>query len=687
MRVYLLSILLFIFTLQAGAITCEERILNQYNDDFHRFLEEKFSENSNLELFKTFGFLGKPTEHGFKMVLNTSIDAMAGSESMKLFEQAASEFVKSKARGGTDYEVLRGHLFFFPEDSNLVCQSASVYLDEAAPICSINEIKFNSGRIGELKSFLDNIFENIPQMELEEVDPNPYKVEKRVRINMKDELFSSTNFELKVVGGNCDLEGGLKREFNCTAVLGESIELNLRVENLNDDIVLEVSSKDGYSLNPVEGKTYEYEIEKKSLSKEDEILSSENFEIVSGECKGEGTRIICEAPSETYTLKVIPEGKTSEEMSLDLSPSHGFELKLRPDESAQFKIVQAFFYDSSENSLEELAKVEFATNDNCTVISSKIKILKCKKLLEPYSVEATYSGSVVEVKRVEIGSFEEFSLKLTRSNADSLSQDDQVVVLGDGEEISPSSFDEYGIKLNITTDPSHEFTYSKSQSLISSKKEDESYSLKIDLLHNSKVVDSKNISIDKYIAGDNYFFDIIKGNRRCQYRLMKFAGNDNFLGIGQEEYISKLMKVEVEASRASCSDVQQGKDSIQGFCTLRRDKLQDRVTIKLISNGAVVRSTSCLIVNEDYNDDDEDEDDDRVFRSSSSSSAYADQLTDSISKAIPNYFSSKYQTQQPSYYNPLMYNYGYYPYSNYSPGYYQSPGLWNTMYMFNPATY
>jgi len=172
---------------------------------------------------------------------------------------------------------------------------------------------------------------------------------------------------------------------------------------------------------------------------------------------------------------------------------------------------------------------------------------------------------------------------------------------------------------------------------------------------------------------------------------MMAEGTDKFRSIGHEEYLKKMMQVKVHARSTSCSNVQKTKSGIQVFCALSGDRKQERVRVQLFSGDQELRSVTCLLINEDYEEEEESEDRDissRTVKSKNSGSDFADSLGDAFSQAFPSYLDSKFQTQQPSFYNPLMYNnYGYSPYYRYTPGFYQDPGLWNTMYMFNPATY
>ncbi len=689
MRVYLISFLLFIIGLGVSANTCEEKVLKKFNSDFHNYLTDQFKENSNLELFKTIGFLGKSTPDGFRMVLNLSLNGLASSDTLKSFNESVENFIKSKARFGKDFGVEKDHFFFYPKDEELPCLEESLFLDSTPALCAVEEVSFKEGRIEELKSFLDGVFEHIAQMELREVTPNPFSMTKSIEVSIKEELIRNDDVELSVVGGTCDMGASLKKNFSCTIIGGERMTLKLRVGELEDELVLTVSPKTKYKLEEVKGRKHVYQVKKLALQRAEEVLAASDLSIESENCAiGEGNTIVCEPSSETFTLSIVPEGNLAEILTAVISPVDGFELRIKTDTDSQYKLISAHVFLSGEESGEELAKVSFSENENCTYISSKRKILKCKKLLSPYSVSALYTGGEKIEKSVEIGSFEKFTLKLSTDEASSLTQKDNISVLGDGLEIAPSSYKDLLLKIEVKKIAKNKVTYIEAESSILSEKEREEYKYSVELSHNSKISDVKEVNVGKYVSGDNYFFDIIKKNRQCHFKLMKVQGTDEFKSIGQEEFLKNMMEVKVQSNKSSCSSVQKTKDSIQVFCSLRRDKLQERVSVQLYSNGQQIRSVNCLLLNENYEDEEEEDDRSRNFSSSSgSSSKFADTISDSFSKAFPSYINSRYQTQQPSYYNPLMYNYGYNPYSAYTPGYYQSPGLWNTMYMFNPATY
>ncbi|GEM_PF-3807468 len=688
MRVYLFSLLLFSLSFFASANSCEERVLRKYNADFHAFLENEFKENSNLELFKTIGFLGKSTAEGYKMVLNLSLKGLASEESLKSFEGSVRRFVESKARYGSDFQVEKDHLSFYPKEEGLPCVDKSLFLDGQRATCSIDEVRFDDGQIGELKSFLNQIFDKVAQLELIEANPNTYSLKKDIEVLVDDELVKGKEVKLNVSGGVCDMGSSLKKKFSCTIVGGESMTLKLAIGDLTDELTLKINQEMSYKLNEIDGSKNRFQVQKLSLNKPMEVLPSSSFEVLSEKCSVKNDFIECSTDGvSSYVLKVIPEGQSEKTLFADIFPDNGFELKVKTDSSAQYKLVSAHVYVQGSESGEELKKVSFSENENCSYISTQRKILKCKKTLTPYSLTGIYSGPETIEKSIEIGTFSKFSLELEASEVNSLTQIDKVNVLGDGGEISPATYKDLGLSIKIKNKSDNEIEYSKENASLSSKRGKKAYSYQVELLHNSRVSDTKKIQVKKYVGGDNYFFDIIKKNRQCHFKLMKFENESDFKSVGQVDFLKNLMKIKVDSRRGSCSSVQQKKDSVQIFCAIGRDKLKEEVTVKLLSNGSPVRTVRCVLLNEDYYDEEEEEES-RQVSSSGSSSIFTKEMTDSLTSSIPDIMSSMYQTQQPTFYNPLMYgNYGYSPYYSYTPGYYQSPGLWNTMYMFNPATY
>lgn len=690
MRVYLFLLCLFIQSLVVSASTCEERVLRKYNDRFHDFLNSEFKENSDLELFKSIGFLGKASEDGFRLALNIELGNLASAKNKEKFKELTIKFIENNSRDGEAPVEDNGFLSFYPEDGELPCLEKSLFLKENAAICSVDNVSFNNVQLEDLNSFLTEVFEKISQLELREVDPSPTSLNKKVEVLIDEMFIGSTDFEFEVSGGICDMGKALKRSFNCTIVGGDSLSIKLAGEGLSDELVLTVNTDIVYVLQE-QGDKLHYNVLKSEVGTKDTILSAKEFEVLTDKCSASGELIECEPSLESYTLNVVPEKKSDKSLSVDVIPSSGFELKVSSDENARYKIISAHTYLKGIENTEELQKVSFVEMENCDYISKKRSILKCKKLLSPYSVRAIYTGVETLEKSVEIGTFNKFSLEVASSELSSVSQTNKINILGDGGKISTASLSEYNLSIKLRDIKDHKVSLSSENLEVTSEKERGEYSIKVDLYEGSEIVDSKEVKVSKYVAGDNYFFDMIKNNRRCSFKLMKFVGDDNFQTIGQEEYIKNLMRIKVKSKRSTCSDVQKTKGSIQIFCSISKDKLKENVVVELESNGSVVRTVSCMLYNNDYfyeSDSEEEEDEEeRVFNTKKSSTDFSDSLEKSLTTAIPEYMKSKYQTQTPMYYNPLMYNYGYNPYSAYTPGYYQSPGLWNTMYMFNPATY
>ncbi|OUR98900.1 hypothetical protein A9Q84_05665 [Halobacteriovorax marinus] len=691
---------------------CQTTILEQYNKQFQSFLDEELEQNSNKEIFKSIGLQSEATEDGLKLILNLKMQELkkiVDPKQMGIFKELVNRFFDKNKRKGT---ALGGN-FFYPDDSNFPCMDSSLFL-EGSKQCLRKFSSLSGEQVSILAAQLNEVYSKISSVTLNEIEQNTSDSNKTVKISLYPEGSSSTNLQIVPNAGssNCALDVG-KMEITCD--LKELKNLNLQVSwgDLSDSIDLKFSNEAQYKLAPVvDDLTAEVERKFNVLKIDPDhlegiMLSSGEVTIFEGvdDCSFvESKMISCEITNRNFTLKVYPNEKQTNILEVNITPENYIELRKDKDKNPLYSYVVVELYKGGKlvESPENLTfGTELATDSGkCKPIANSTKNYQCIRGTEPYNITAKSDELEANSQIFQKVNLDNLSLELSEVEITSVDQINLVRVKNSGLVIPSSVFGELKISLEIIKPEGIKSTLNSVAGELTSKRGEKNYDLLVVLKLNGVEKDKKKINISKYIAGDNFFFDIEKGNRFCSFKLMKIDTNGKFSSVGQSQFAEKFFDITVTSKLANCSKVEQTAADVKIFCSLNRKKLKGNIKVVLKSNDAVVRSVQCVAYNRDFHFDKSDDDDEEDFNEFGGRSKrgkkskrgfdheFAQEVTDNFTALVPKYFEAKYGTSQqiqPSY-NPFMYNYGY-PGQAYVPGYYTSPTMWDTMYLFNPGTY
>ncbi|WP_127717766.1 hypothetical protein [Halobacteriovorax sp. HLS] len=699
MRVFLGAFLfLFINTTSMAASSCHQQVLEKMTSELHSYIKssvnvEDFAD-SQKDFYKKIGFQSIGTDSGVKLILNVDIkdlEKSSSAEEFKVFNDVLNNFFAKNKRVGT----IANSDGFYPKDDVLPCFDQSLFLSQHKQ-CLNGLDTLDSSQIDALGLAIKSIFD-ATSIRLVEVDKSSFTKDKVINVitSMKLENLSGLNLDGDTKG--CAISGML---IKCSFSEFGKKSISLQGPSSFASIELEYLDGSTYLLSDELGNNT-YNVIKKS-PENPKGKAIEDFTIVQGakNCSKDGVNISCTNLNEMFVLKVNPEKKEDEQLSLEIRPSNAFYIQGDDTKDPLYSYLQpVLIKDSKEVSVEE-GKVNFIDLKTCEVISRSRNIIKCPKLDEPYNIEAQLveesSTSKADYTVVAKGQLGQLSLEITPYQTDSLQQIDTIKVMASGVAISANSFSKLGITLKYDQD----IRYDMNNSFFSSKRKEKDYSYIVELYENGTFKSKQQVNVAKYVADNSFFFNTISKDRYCRFSLMKVLDVGNYVDVGSSSYISEMFETKVSPSKGvSCSGVQKNSNSTQIMCTISKDKFSGSVKVDLLSNGSVVRSANCNLTNSEYDFEREDDDkfpgddEDREFRgktikrSTASSKALADSATDAFSALLPEYLKSRYPTSNTQYYNPLMYQPYYYGGPMLPSSYGNIPGMWDTSYIFNPATY
>ena len=695
MRANLLVVLLTFLSLSVSAASsCHQQILESTTDRFHKFIEAKIKtkdlSDSQKEFYKTIGFKSIGTESGIKLILNmkmSELKSITSEHEFNKFNEILSEFFETNKRIGSQATDNS----YFPKESDLPCMDDSLFLTEHKH-CLNGKFDLEENQLIELQKAIEGIFK-ATGITLSEINPSSFNSKKTLEVTSQVPLLNLSGFTLDTEL-NCQKSG---LQIVCDFKVPGEESLRISDGTRSAEITLKYSKESIYEISDDLGENTYHILKSNEDFPDGQVIA--DFEILpnSIECKKVENKIKCIPGISPDVLRVIPEAKADQILSVDIKAESGFYIEADEDKDPLFSYLRPIVLVKGQEDIASLGSVDFVDLKSCSVISLERKLIKCPKLLEPYDIEAKKTisetqelASYTVATKSELG---ELSLEVTKHEMDSLSQMNLLKVKAAGVVISPDSFGDLGIKLNIPEGVS----FDSANSLLTGERKEESYSYEISISKEDEVKASVSVKVSKHVADNSYFFEKNNQSRFCRLNLMKVNGVKDFVNVGNDIYASEFFDIEVEASKdVSCSSVQRTSGSTQVMCNIPKDKFKGTVKVKLSSNGNIVRTTSCEIRNHSYDfssdkeedDDDDEEDNSRGKRrkSKSAMSEIGETFADAFSSSIPKYMESKYGNQNNfQYQNPLMYQPYYYGGPFMPSGYMSNP--WDTRYIFDTRSY
>lgn len=700
MKVIFLVVLFTFFNISVfAASSCHMQILDTTTDNFHKFIEQKLNlQDSQKDFYKSIGFKSVGTESGVKLLLNIELNelkSITSADEFSRFNNLIKEFFEENKQEGT---IASGNSFF-PDEAKLPCLDETLFMTEHKQ-CLNGFDSLDNDQIGKLKNLIESVFKST-QINLREIDPNEFKADKKVKVVANQGVTSLDNFELTVdssddsssssIGGAraCSINKGAKA-IECSFKKPGTKKIAISNGTYSGFITLKYSKDERFKLNKLNDDG-EFNVLKITESNQSgEVIDTFTIENVSKEfCSMKPPR----------TIKCIPQ-------------DFEIELKVNVEEEILSEIINAkndFFFsgDTSKNPLyvylrpivlkngkedaKGLESVIITENTDCVVISSSRKLLKCLRKDTIYKIKATKDAQVIEFTIADNNAIGKLDLIVSEFKMNSMEQYNSIQVTNNGVAISLSSLSSLGIELNIEGDSK----IIENQAAILSERKEAPYSFKVTLKKGDQNKEQV-VSVSKYVADNSFYFALKKDDKYCRFSLRRSMTIDSDVDVGSSSYVSELLDIEISNDDSvNCSQVQINTGSIQVICTIPKSTYSGSATLKLLSNGNVLRTQSCNLVNPEFrlNKDDEvpddDSDDESSGRSRKSKSLGAEigaSAADAFSAILPQYLEGMYGNQNNSqYYNPLMYQ-PYYFGGPMMPSNYGSQ-MWDTRYIFDTATY
>jgi hypothetical protein len=675
------------------------QILEKTTENFHNFIEQKLNlQDSQKEFYKTIGFKSAGTESGVKLLLNIEskdLKSITGPEEYDRFDSLIKEFFNENKREGS---VVTSNSFF-PDESKLPCLDETLFMTEQKH-CLNDFNSLNNEQINKLKDLIENIFIST-QINLQEVDPNQFRSVKTVKIVANQGVTTLDGFTLSTESSHDSTTSTFGGEKACSINKGtktiscdfKEIPGTMKVELSNGTysgfINLEYSKDQFYKLNKLsDGEFNVLKVSESNHSGE----AIENFTIDESSTaicnKKTPTNVSCELKDLETQLKVSVE---EEVLVASVNAKNNFYFSGDTSKNPLYVFLRPVIIKDGKEDLDALESVILTDIQDCEVISKKRKLLKCLRKDQVYNVKAQRDTQVIEFTVADNNSLGKLDLIISDYKMNSLEQYNTVQVTNNGSAISLSSLSSLGIELNIEGDSK----LIGSHSAILSERRESPYSFKVTIKKGSEIKE-KIISVSKYVTDNSFYFDIKKSDKYCRFNLRRLESANNSVDVGSSSYSSELLDIEISNDDAvNCSTVQNNTSTTQVICTIPRSVYSGSVTLKLISNGNVMRTQSCNLENVRYrlNEDDEVEENDwdsedggKIYKKKSAGAIIGASAADAFSTILPEYLNGKYGNQNNfQYYNPLMYQPYYYG-GPMMPSSYGSPA-WDTRYIFDPMTY
>ena len=701
MRVIFLVVLFTIFNISAFATSsCHMQILESTTKSFHKFIEQKLNlQDSQKDFYKTIGFKSTGTESGIKLLLNielSELKSITGANEYAGFDKLIKEFFNENKREGS----LVSSNSFYPDESKLPCLDETLYLSEQKH-CLNGFDSLDNEQIGELKNLIENIFKST-QINLREIDPNEFRANKKVKVIANQGVTSLDGFELQVdssldsttstIGGAsaCSINKNTK-SIECDFKKPGTMIVEISNGTYSGFITLKYSKDQFFKLNKLS--SGEFNVLKITESNQSgEVMENFTIEEESKKFCSKKTSKIIKCLNQDYEIKLLVNIE-EEILTEKIEAKNNFYFSGDASKNPLYVYLRPVVIKDGKEDLAALESVILSDIKDCEVISTKRKLLKCLRKDAIYTVKATKDNVEIEFTVADNKSIGRLDLKISDFKMNSMEQYNLIQVTNNGSAISLRSLADLGIDLSIEGSSK----LIENQSAILSDRKESAYTFKVTLKKGDQIKE-QSVEVSKYVANNSFYFEISKENKYCRFNLKRSMTLDDQINVGLSSYSSEYLDIEItKDENVSCSDVQNNGDSTQVICTIPKSVYSGSATLKLLSNGNVIRTQSCNLVNSGYRlsfeEEDYDDDDDwdgefrgKTYKKRSVGADIGVSAADVFSAILPEYLSGKYGNQNNNqYYNPMMYQPYYYG-GPMLPSGYGAPA-WDTRYIFDTATY